>query len=67
MHPGSRAAYQVTCPPRVSGVGPRPLIGVRTHWVTLGLAPSYQGESPPGVSVVGPLSANLGVRQLSFR
>ena len=28
MRPGSRAAYQGVCPPGVSGVGPRPLIGV---------------------------------------
>ena len=71
VHPGSRAAYQVTCPPRVSGVGPRPLIGVRTHWGTLGLAPRqpgpYRSVRSPGVSVVGPQSANLGVRQPGFR
>ena len=43
MRPGSRAAYQGARPPRVSGVVPRPLIGVRTHWGTLGLAPRHLG------------------------
>ena len=44
-HPGafclcSQAAgtYQGACPPGVSGVGPRPLFGVCTHWGTLCLA-----------------------------
>ena len=28
---------------------------------------AYQGARPPGVSVVGPQSANLGARQPGFR
>ena len=45
-HPGAfcLCAYQGACPPGVSGVGPRPLIGVRTHWGTLGLAPRQLGR-----------------------
>ena len=60
--PGSRAAYRGARPPGVSGVGPRPLIGVRSHWGTPALAPRQlghlSGAYPPGVSVVGPQSAN---------
>ena len=43
VRPGSQAAYQGACPPGVSGVGPRPLIGVRATWGTLGLAPRQPG------------------------
>ena len=42
--PGSQAAYQGTRPPGVSGVGPRPLIGVSAHWGTLGLGPRQPGR-----------------------
>ena len=34
MRPDSQATYQGANPPRVSGVGPRPLIGVRTNRVS---------------------------------
>ena len=34
----------VAHPPGVSGVGPRPLIGVCVHWGTLGLAPRHLGR-----------------------
>ena len=44
VRPGSRVTYQGTCPPEVSGVGPRPLIGVHTHWGSLGLAPRQPGR-----------------------
>ena len=43
LAPRQLGAYQGACPPTVSGVGPRPLIGVRTHWGTLGLAPRQRG------------------------
>ena len=50
-HPGAfclcsqaAGAYQGARPPGVSGVGPRPLIGVCTHWGTLGLAPRQPGR-----------------------
>ena len=58
MCPGSGAAYQGMLPPRVSGVGPSPLIGVCTYWRSLDLVPrrpaAYQGACPPGVSVSVP-------------
>ena len=41
--PGSQAAYQGAHPPGVSGVGPRPLIGVCAHWGTLGLCNQAAG------------------------
>ena len=41
---GSRASYQGAHPPEVSGVDPKPLIGVCAHWGTLGLAPRQLGR-----------------------
>ena len=41
--PRQLGAYQGARPPGVSGVGPRPLIGVRTHWGSFGLAPRQPG------------------------
>ena len=61
---GSPAADQVVLPPGVSGVGLRPLIGVHAHWGSLSLCAQAAGPlitvCPPGVSVVGAQSANLG-------
>ena len=44
VHPGSWSTYQGRCPSEVSGVGPRPLIGVRAHWGTLGQVPRQPGH-----------------------
>ena len=43
MLPGSRALISAPARLGVSGVGPRPLTGVGTHWGTLGLAPRHLG------------------------
>ena len=68
---GVLATDQVVRPPWVSGVGPRPLIGVVSHWGTLACAPrqpaAYHGACPPRISVVGTQSADLGARQLGLR
>ena len=42
--PRQLGAYQGTHPPGVSGVGPRPLIGVRTHLGALGLCAETAGR-----------------------
>ena len=44
MLPGSRALISAPARLGVSGVGPRPLTGVGTHWGTLGLAPRQLGR-----------------------
>ena len=54
-------------PPRVSGVGPRPLIGVCTHWGTLGLSPRQLGCLSGLVLTRGFCCGPLDVRQLGFR
>ena len=43
MRLGQPAADQVVRPPGVSGVGPRPLIGVQAHWGAFGLCAQAAG------------------------
>ena len=71
VRPGNRAASQGMRPPGVSGVGPRPLLGVRAHWGTLGLAPRQPGRLS-GCTLTrnfscGPPVDNLGASQQGFR
>ena len=44
MLPGSRVLIRVHAHPGFQVWAPRPLIGVRTHWGTLGLVPRKMGR-----------------------
>ena len=65
--PRQLGAYQGARPPRVSGVGPRPLIGVRTHWGTLGLALRQLGHLSGLALTRGFRCGSLDVLQLDIR
>ena len=62
VRPGSRTAYEGIRPPRVSGVGSRPLIVVHVHWGTLGLAPRQLGPLS-GLALSRSFSCGPPVRQ----